>query len=156
MKPTKTPMLGPKDLELERLVVDRQRVTLLVNTMGSGAKCPVCGRYFGRVHSLYTRTVADLPWHGVPVSLHILLRRFFCENSSCKRVIFAERVPEVAAYARKTDGLQRALSLIGFALGGRAGARVAKELGLLASCDTLLRKVRSAPLAGSGKVGCWA
>jgi transposase len=152
MKPTKRPMLDPKDLELERLVVDRQRVTLFVSTTGSGAKCPVCSRYFGRVHSRYTRTVADLPWHGVPVSLHIRVRRFFCENSSCKRAIFAERVPEAAAYARKTDGLQRALSLIGFALGGRAGARVAKELGLLASRDTLLRKVRSAPLPGSAKV----
>ena len=42
MKPTKTLMLGPKDLELERLVVDRQRVTLFVSTTGSGAKCPVC------------------------------------------------------------------------------------------------------------------
>jgi hypothetical protein len=66
----------------------------------------VCSRYFGRVHSRYTRTVADLPWHGVPMSLHIRVRRFFCENSSCKRAIFAERVPEVAAYARKSDGLQ--------------------------------------------------
>ena len=152
MKPTKTPMLGPKDLELERLVVDRQRVTLFVSTTGSGAKCPVCGRYFGRVHSRYTRTVADLPWHGVPVSLHIRVRRFFCENSSCKRVIFAERLEEVAAYARKTDRLQGALSLIGLALGGRAGTRLAKELGLLAGRDTLLRRVRSAPLAGFGAV----
>jgi transposase len=85
-------------------------------------------------------------------TLHTRVRRFFCENSSCKRAIFAERVPEVAAYARKTDRLQGALSLIGFALGGRAGSRVAKELGLLASRDTLLRKVRSASLPGSGEV----
>jgi hypothetical protein len=56
MKPTKTPMLSPKDLRLERLVVDRRRVTLFVGTTGSAAKCPVCGRYFGRVHSPYTRT----------------------------------------------------------------------------------------------------
>jgi len=35
MKPSKTPMLGSKDLELERLVVDRQRVTLFVSTTGS-------------------------------------------------------------------------------------------------------------------------
>ena len=152
MKPTKTPMFAPKDLDLERLVVEHRRVTLFVGTTGNGAKCPVCGGYFGRVHSRYTRIVADLPWHGVPVSLHIRVRRFFCENSSCKRAIFAERLPEVAAYARKTDRLQGALSLIGFALGGRAGARVAKELGLLASRDTLLRKVRSAPLPGSGAV----
>jgi transposase len=59
---------------------------------------------------------------------------------------------EVAAHARKSDRLQGALSLVGFALGGRAGTKLAKELGLLAGRDTLLRRVRSAPLPGSGEV----
>jgi transposase len=104
------------------------------------------------VHSRYERTVADLPWHGVAVTLHVGVRRFFCDNLWCERVIFAERLEEVAAYARKTDRLQGALALIGFALGGRAGARLAKELALLAGRDTLLRRVRSAPLPGSGEV----
>jgi len=48
----------------------------------------------------------------------------------CERVIFAERLEEMAAYVRKTDRLRGALSLIGFAPGGRAGARLAKELDL--------------------------
>ncbi len=152
MESTKTPMLGPAGLELERLVIEPHGVSLFVSTTTSGAKCPVCGHRSGQVHSRYTRTVADLPWHGVPVTLHIHVRRFTCNNSSCERAIFAERLEEVAAYARKTDRLQEALSLIGFALGGRAGARVAKELGLLASRDTLLRRVRSAPLPDSGEV----
>jgi transposase len=151
MKPTKTAMFGPKDLELERLVVDRQRVTLFLSSTAPYASCSVCGRHSGRVHSRYERTVADLPWHGVPVTLRVGVRRFFCDNHRCERAIFAERLEEVAAYARKTDRLQGALSLIGFALGGRAGARLAKELGLLAGRDTLLRRVRSAPLPGSGE-----
>ncbi len=153
MRTTETPVLGPKGLELERLVVDRRRVTLFVGTTGSGAKCPVCGRYSGRVHSRYTRTVADLPWHDVPVTLRIRVRRFFCDDSSsCERAIFAERLPEVAAYARKTDRLEEALALIGFALGGRAGARLAEELGLIASPDTLLRRVRRTPFPDVGEV----
>jgi transposase len=152
MKSTKTPMLGPASLELERLLIEPHGVSLFVSTATSRARCPVCGHRSGRVHSRYERTVADLPWHGVPVTLHIRVRRFACNNSSCERAIFAERLEEVAAYARKTDRLQEALLLIGFALGGRAGARVAKELGLLASRDTLLRKVRSEPLPDSSEV----
>lgn len=152
MQTTETPVFGPEGLELERLVVARRHVTLFVATTGSGAKCPACSRYSKQVHSRYARTVADLPWHDVPVTLRIRIRRFFCNNSSCERVIFAERLPEVAAYARKTDRLQEALRLIGLALGGRAGARLAKELGLVASPDTLLRRVRRTPVPDVGEV----
>ena len=145
-------MLGPEGLELERLVLERRRVTFFVGTTGIGAKCPMCGRPSGRVHSRYTRTVADLPWHGIPVTLRIRLRRFFCDDPSCARAIFAERLPEIADYARKTDRLREALSLIGFALGGRAGVRLACELGLVASRDTLLRHVRRTPLPEASEV----
>jgi transposase len=77
---------------------------------------------------------------------------FFCDNFRCERAIFAEQLEEVAAYARKTDPLQGALSFLGFALGERAGTKLAKKLGLLAGRDTLLRRVRSAPLAACGEV----
>ena len=48
----------------------------------------------------------------------------------------------MAHYARKTARLTAALELIGFAVGGEAGARLARELGLLVSPDTLLRRLR--------------
>jgi transposase len=152
MRPIAKPELVPKGLKLEHLVANRHQVSIYLSSTALCASCPVCSRHSGRVHSRYERTVADLPWHGVPVTLHVGVRRFFCNNSCCERVIFAERVPEVAAYARRTDRLQGALSLIGFALGGRAGARLAEELGLLAGRDTLLRKVRSASLPGLTEV----
>ena len=50
----------------------------------------------------------------------------------------------MAHYARKTVRLNAALELIGFALGGEAGARLARELGLIVSPDTLLRRLRQA------------
>ena len=48
----------------------------------------------------------------------------------------------MAHYARKTVQLNVALELIGFAIGGEAGARLARGLGLAVSPDTLLRKLR--------------
>jgi transposase len=87
--------------------------------------------------------VTDLPWHGIPARLELHTRRFRCRNSLCTQRIFCERLPRVVAhYARKTVRLSAALELIGFALGGVAGARLTRELGLIVSPDTLLRRLR--------------
>jgi transposase len=103
-----------------------------------------------RVHSRYLRRVADLPWHGVSVRLELHTRRFRCLNSLCPQRIFCERLPRVVAhYARKTVRLNAALELIGFAVGGEAGARLARELGLDVSPDTLLRRLRQAGIGGT-------
>ena len=86
------------------------------------------------------------------MTLKIRARRFFCDDLSCKRKIFCERLPEVAARARKTVRLEEALLAIALELGGRAGARLALELGIVAARDTLLRKIKAAPLPEVGKV----
>jgi transposase len=120
-------------------------ITLAVSTTASQAIRLCCGRGSSRVHSRYIRRVADLPWHGVAVRLELHTRRFRCPNSLCTKRIFCERLPKVVAhYARKTMRLNVAPELIGFAVGGEAGARLARELGLIISPDTLLRRLRQA------------
>jgi hypothetical protein len=57
------------------------------------------------------------------VKLDVRVRRFFCEEASCQKRIFCERLEKVAARARKTDRLEKALLAIALELGGRAGAR---------------------------------
>ncbi len=148
-----TLLFGKEKLRLQRLEIQGDCVNLFATTAGATAECPICGRVSERVHSSYTRTVSDLPWHGRPVILRLRIRRFFCEYDGCRRVIFAERIPQVAGdYARKTDRLEDALLVVGFALGGEAGCRLAMELGLIASPDTLLRRIRRAPLPDNPKV----
>ncbi|HZB82493.1 MAG TPA: hypothetical protein VE288_06555 [Rubrobacteraceae bacterium] len=39
------------------------------------------------------RALADLPWQAVPVTVHLCARRFFCEEETCHRAVFAERLP---------------------------------------------------------------
>jgi transposase len=74
-------------------------------------------------------------------------RRFFCANADCRRRIFAERLPAVAAvHARTTVRLDKAHCNIGVALGGEAGSRLAACLAMPTSADTLLRRIRRAPL----------
>jgi transposase len=89
------------------------------------------------------RRAADLPWHGVSVMLELHARRFCCQNSMCPQRIFCERLPRVVShYSRQTVRLNVALELLGFAIGGEAGARLAQQLGLTVSPDTLLRRLR--------------
>src|SRR5918994_5809680 len=144
--------LLPKGLELESLSVETGCVSISVSPGAEGCFCPVCGRHSSRVHSRYLRTVSDLPWHGISVTLKVHTRRFVCDEPSCERKIFCERLPEVAARARKTSRLEEALLAIALELGGRAGARLALELGIVAAGDTLLRRIKAAPLPEVVKV----
>src|SRR5829696_4637326 len=144
--------LLPKGLELESLSLETGHVSICAQSGASRGTCPLCGHGSSRVHSRYVRTVSDLPWHGICVTFKIRARRFFCDEASCERKIFCERLEEVAARARKTDRLEAALLAIALELGGRAGGRLAVELGIVAARDTLLRRIKGAPLPEVGKV----
>jgi transposase len=62
---------------------------------------PLCGTEASRLHSCYTRTVADLPCGGQQVRLLVEVRRYFCDVPTCQRKIFAERLtPFVEPRAR--------------------------------------------------------
>jgi transposase len=83
---------------------------------------------------------------GCAVRLELHIRRFFCTNAQCARQIFTERLPTVVApYARRTMRLTEVLTLIGFALGGEAGKRLAAGMSLVTSPDTFLRLIRAQP-----------
>jgi hypothetical protein len=44
--------------------------------------CPNCRHRSSAVHSLYRRTVADLPLAGATLVLHLQVRRFFCRHTT--------------------------------------------------------------------------
>jgi transposase len=155
--PNKDPYSGsftvPDRLHVDTLSFDGDSLTVSCRLRGSEACCPVCGEASRRVHGRYTRTLADLPRGGLPVRLRIGVRKFFCDEPSCERRIFAERLEDVAGvHARGTDRRREALEWIALALGGEAGARLARELGLLVSPDTLLNRIRGAARTDVGEV----
>jgi transposase len=136
-------LADPKALQLEILVPSPTQIVLVVHTRRLSARCPRCSHPSWRVHSRYVRAVADLPWQGVAVQLRLHTRRFRCLHPRCPQRIFCERLPGlVAPHGRRTRRLDEALHLIGVALGGEAGARLACRLGMRVSPDTLLRGVR--------------
>jgi transposase len=83
----------------------------------------------------------------VPVTIHLRVRRFFCDERTCHRAIFAERLPGVAAhYGQRAERLHERLTHVSFALGGEAGSRLLRGLGVVVSGDALLNHIRSVRL----------
>jgi transposase len=124
----------------------------LVSTQVSPC-CPLCCRAARRVHSCYTRQVADLPCAGQSIRLLIQVRKYFCEESTCPRKIFAERLaPFVDPFARVTKRLCQIVQIIGLATGGRLGVRVTDRLGIRTSRQTILRLIMALPTGPVGQV----
>ena len=139
----------PTTLRLDQLAVtaDGAALVFAISSIQACPQCPLCEQEATRVHSHYQRTVADLPWAGLPVQITLTVRRFFCDQLDCPRRIFTERLPRVLApWARRTHRLATAQQQIGLALGGAAGTRLAAALAMLAGVDLLLHLVRQASL----------
>jgi len=134
------------DLRLDSLQIAAESISVTLTATTTNAACPLCGTLSTAVHSSYVRVPADLPWAGYTIRLHLIVHKFFCQLVTCKRRIFTERLPQlVAPYARRTTRLAQVISLLAYALGGQAGARLSGRLGMPVSAATLLRLIRRAP-----------
>ena len=129
--------------ETEQLEASQEGIVLGIRSTAEDGSCPDCQANSSRVHSRYLRTMQDLPVCGIPLTLRLQVRRFFCDNPACGRKTFAEVVPELALpFARKTVRLTEQLRQLGFAMGGEQRARSATELKMACSADTMLRLIR--------------
>jgi transposase len=130
-------------LRLEDVSIGPAQIVAILVAMSPRGTCPVCGTWSEAVHSLYQRTIADLPWGQQTVQLRLRVRKFFCRQPTCSRRIFTERLPAVVApYARRSRRLTEVVRLLAFALGGELGARVVERLRMATSPATLLRLIR--------------
>ncbi|HSX80177.1 MAG TPA: transposase family protein [Candidatus Saccharimonadia bacterium] len=79
------------------------QITFLVRSTQASVPWPLCTIPARRIHSRYEWSLADLPWAAYPVCLQLRVRKWFCRNRACRRRIFTERLPTVAApWARRT------------------------------------------------------
>jgi transposase len=132
---------------IEQVTIAGNLITVVAQSQTTSAICPDCACASSRVHSRYTRQLADIPWSGRNVRLIIQVRRFFCTRWTCDRKTFAEALPGIAErYARRTIQLKEALVQLALALGGEAEARLGVALKLPCSPDILLRCVHRIPL----------
>jgi len=133
-------------LQVEQVTCGDAGVVIEARPGSDGASCPACGAWSSRVHSGYTRQLADSPAGGRPVLIRLAVRRFVCRNPACPAVTFAEQVAGLSArYRRRSVPLLALLAQIGLVLAGRAGARLAAVLGVAVHRTTLLGLVAALP-----------
>ena len=138
----------PEALEIVSGEVTDQVITLTVISTELNPCCPLCGRSASRIHSHYGRQLTDMSCAGRRVRLLLNVRKFFCDETTCSRKIFTERLaPFIQPWARVTTRFFEAIEAIGLATSGMLGARLGDRLGMQASWMTLLRRVMARPSA---------
>jgi Transposase/zinc-finger of transposase IS204/IS1001/IS1096/IS1165 len=131
---------------IEEVAVAAGLLLVMARARAPEAACPRCGTVSGRVHSRYSRKLADAAIGGRQVEILLAVRRFFCTAPGCKRKTFAEQVDGLTTrYARKTPLLAGMLGSVAVALAGRPGSRLAASLGVPASRQVMLRLVMATP-----------
>lgn len=144
-----TQVLFPDTLKVQSIESLPQTTILTIKATSAQvtAYCPDCRSSSERIHSRYQRRVADLPLAGQPVVVSVQACRYFCDNPTCPRRTFAQRLPDfVAPRARRSLRLAEQQRQTALALGGEAGARLLHKLAMPTSGDTLLRLTRTTTL----------
>ncbi|MEU3938025.1 ISL3 family transposase, partial [Streptomyces sp. NPDC029044] len=137
---------GIDEVDVEAVTAAFGTVEVAARGRTTGAECPDCGRFSDRVHDRYQRRLKDLPLAEQGFVIRLTVRRFICGSAHCPRRTFAELFTRLAApHARFTRRLNHALERVGLALAGRAGARLAAQLGFGAGRMTLLRRIMALP-----------
>jgi transposase len=106
----------PEGLEIVSGDVAEKEITLTVISTQKNPHCPLCGTGASRVHSQYSRQLTDMSCAGRRVRLILHVRKFFCDETTCVRRIFVERLaPFIEPWARVTTRFFQAMENIGLA-----------------------------------------
>ena len=137
-------MLVPPGFSADCALKEGDRAVVNIRATNASCACPGCGSISDRVHSRYSRHLADLPISGRRVVLVLLARRFRCGATPCARRIFTERFDNdvLKPWARRTARLDQIVHCLALALGGRPAASFSRRLCIPVSNDTLLRALR--------------
>lgn len=136
----------PEGLEVTALEMVGDVLTVIAVSTQYHPCCPLCSTPASRVHSHYTRQLADLPCSGQRVRLQVLVHKYFCDVPTCQRKIFVERLtPFAQPWARVTRRLFEVVQILGLATGGRLGVRVTERLSIQTSRMTILRRIMALP-----------
>jgi transposase len=155
MSPTDLLVPPGCDLLITEMAMTEDLLVVVATPTAMSSCCPCCGSASDRVHSRYRRTVGDLPFGGRQLALRLMVRKFFCSNPGCQRQVFCERLSNfVEAYARSTKRLQSLQQSLGATAGGEAGSRLARDMAMPVSGDTLIRRVKASTREPETPVRC--
>ncbi len=127
------------DLVLVKAVVGEETIELHARRDTIEETCPYCGDTSKSVHSVYRKTISDLPVQEKMVKIILHKRLFFCKNADCSRPLFSETLSFVDRYGRRTSRLTKKIKDIAMNMSARSAKKVVNEGISNISDDTILR-----------------
>lgn len=95
-----------------------------------------------KIHSCYTRKIADLPVFGKTSMIIFRSPKFYCDQNECPFKVFTERFDNhFKPYKRRTERLEGKISKLGLPAGGRSAQRICVILSMPTSDTTILRLI---------------
>ncbi len=135
-----------RELDINLIVdsIEKEKGSIYVNCHKtiSEHKCPFCGNSSSSVHSMYIRTIADLPLQNNEVKLRLSVHKYFCKNENCSFTTFSEDYNFVEAKAVRTKRLDNYIKNIGLRNNSMDAVRTLKETGINISCNTVIGIVK--------------
>jgi transposase len=143
----RTPLLPlPEGMFIDQIQEAEASLIITVIATHPVSCCPLCLEPSSSIHSLYRRTLADVPCGGRQIQLALTARKFFCSNPLCERKVFTERLPTLALpWARMTIRHCQQITSIGLATCGKGGVRLAARLGICSTRQSILRRIMDLP-----------
>ncbi|MCI2082963.1 MAG: transposase family protein [Bacteroidales bacterium] len=107
--------------------VEESRIIIMAQTKEKYGTCPLCGKRSHRIHSVYCRTLQDLPVCAREVFIKLQIKKFVCTNPRCKKKVFSQRLPSgIRRYSRRTGRAEEQLTQLSLEVSGRKGSWISK------------------------------
>lgn len=94
------------NLSVESYEVVGKDIFLHVRSKKVDAKCTYCNSLSSRIHSKYSRQFKDLPILDKGTKIVFTVRKFFCNNTTCRYKTFAEKLDFISPKAKCTRRLE--------------------------------------------------
>lgn len=133
--------LDPKLIVIKKEIIDRI-MYIYCDTQKQKTKCKYCGQESENVHSVYKRTISDLPIQNYKVKLIINVKKYFCNNSKCQHTTFAEPLEFIEDNAIRTKRLDNYINKIGLRTSSKDAERQVKDTYVNISNNTILRIIK--------------
>ncbi|BEG99813.1 hypothetical protein BSYN_20780 [Bacteroides sedimenti] len=129
-------------LHVESLRVIDTEIILYLKSSKTFGVCPYCGAISYKVHSVYARTLRDLPVLNHKVSIFFQARKFFCKNTICSKKTFAEQPgDEICRYRRRTKRCETIIGNLGVRMSAINTGVSLKSMQIPVSPSTVLRTI---------------
>ena len=139
-------LVGLNQIQITSFSIADNQMIIAAKSTVIFAKCPCCGTKSSSMHGFYHRLLRDLPLGSTSVKIDLFIRKFYCKNSSCQKIIFSEQPGnEVTSYSRMTSRTRQRLQEILIETSARKGALISKTILSPISASTGLRLIYAMP-----------